>query len=65
MKWISVLPIIFDAYDLCDMYNVDELGLFLMVQTSQSLSMKGESCHSGKISKDCLTVLLCCNEATL
>ncbi|KAH7958796.1 hypothetical protein HPB49_005171 [Dermacentor silvarum] len=24
--------------------------------------MKGESCHGGKVSKDRVTVLLCCNE---
>lgn len=61
-KWVALLPIIFNTYDPCVVYNVNEFGLFLRVQTSQSLSMKGEFYHGGKISKDRIMVLLCCNE---
>lgn len=61
-NWIALLPSIINAYAPRDVYNADELGLFFRVQPSKSLSMKGESCHSGKISKDRVMVLLCCNE---
>lgn len=59
-KWIALLPIIFNTYDQRVMKNVDELGLFLGAQTSQSVTKP--SCHSDKISKDCIMVLLCKNK---
>lgn len=61
-KWVTLLPIIFNTYDPRVVYNVNELCLFLRVQTSQSLSMKGEFHHDGKINKNRIMVLLCCNE---
>ncbi|KAH7936715.1 hypothetical protein HPB49_003232 [Dermacentor silvarum] len=51
-NWIAWLSSIINAYDPRIVYNVDELGLFFRVQPSKSLSMKGESCHGVKISKD-------------
>ncbi|KAM7304477.1 tigger transposable element-derived protein 6-like [Ixodes scapularis] len=61
-NWISLLPGIVNAYAPRDVYNADELGLFFKVQPTKSLNLKGESCHSGKVNKDQVTMLLCCNE---
>ncbi|KAM7283587.1 tigger transposable element-derived protein 6-like [Ixodes scapularis] len=61
-NWISLLPGVVNAYAPRDVYNADELGLFFKVQPTKSPSLKGESCHGGKVSKDRVTVLLCCNK---
>jgi len=44
------------------MYNADEFGLFFKLIPDKSLVLKDETiCHSGKLSKDRLTVLTCSN----
>ncbi|GBO34733.1 hypothetical protein AVEN_235769-1 [Araneus ventricosus] len=44
------------GYDDRDIFNAVETGLFYRI-----LPDKGEKCSSGKISKERLTILLCCN----
>ncbi|KAK8781737.1 hypothetical protein V5799_016922 [Amblyomma americanum] len=61
-NWISLLPGILNAHDPRDVYNPDELGLFFKIQPNKTLCLKGDDCHGGKVSKDRVTVLLCCNE---
>ncbi|KAM7314184.1 tigger transposable element-derived protein 6-like [Ixodes scapularis] len=61
-NWIALLRGIVNAYRPCDVFNAHKLGLFYKVQPTKSLSLKGESCHGGKVHKDRITVLLCCNE---
>lgn len=51
-KWLSLLPTRIDSFHPRNVYNANELGLFFRVQPSKSLSMKGESCQGGKVSKD-------------
>lgn len=44
-----------------NIYNADEAGLFYNLTPHQTLKFKGEKCVGGKLQKDRLTVLLCCN----
>ena len=57
----STLPMLLKDYDLENVYNADEFGLFIMLLPDKSFVAKQESCHGGKLSKECLTVLACCN----
>jgi hypothetical protein len=59
--WLESLPSLLEGYELCDVYNTDETGLFFNVLPDRTLAYKGETCHGGKHSKDRLTVLLCVN----
>ncbi|XP_052221853.1 tigger transposable element-derived protein 6-like [Dreissena polymorpha] len=59
--WVERLPTILAGYDLCDVFNMDETGLFFRALPDKSLSIKGEDCKGGKRSKERLTVALCCN----
>lgn len=59
--WFAKLPEIIKDYDPCDIYNVDETGLFYNSLPDRTLTYKGENCHGGKHSKERLTVLLCSN----
>jgi hypothetical protein len=49
------------GYDLCDIYNADETGLFFNLQPSHTLDFRGNPCHGGTKSKQRVTVLLACN----
>jgi hypothetical protein len=59
--WLESLAFLLWGYELCDVYNADETGLFFKVLPGRTLAYKGESCHGGKHSKDRLNVLLCVN----
>jgi hypothetical protein len=49
-------------YELKNIYNADETGLFFSgVLSTKSLAGKGENCTGGKMSKERLTVSLCGN----
>ena len=48
-------------YSIEDIYNADEIALFYKLMPDKSLVLKGESCHGGKLSKERVTVLACCN----
>ena len=51
------LPTILSRYDLRDIYNADEFGLFYQQLPTKSFYLKGERCAGGKFSKVCLTGL--------
>ncbi|GBM05755.1 Tigger transposable element-derived protein 4 [Araneus ventricosus] len=59
--WIGKLKSLLKGYDCRDIFNADETGLFYRVLPDKTLCFKGEKCNSGKISKERLTILLCCN----
>ncbi|XP_046608718.1 tigger transposable element-derived protein 6-like [Neodiprion virginianus] len=61
-QWKNIdLPRIIKNYDLRDIYNTDETGLFFNLLPSKTLAEKGDPCHGGKQSKQRLTVLLTAN----
>jgi len=60
--WYSTaLPKLLDSYAPQDVYNADEMGVFYKLLPAKSLTVKGEQCTGGKLSKDRLTVLPCAN----
>lgn len=57
------LPTILSRYDLRDIYNADEFGLFYQQLPTKSFHLKGERCAGGKFSKVRLTGLAAGNAA--
>ena len=57
------LPTILSRYDLRDIYNADEFGLFCQQFPTKSFHLKGERCAGGKFSNVCLTGLAAGNAA--
>ena len=55
------LPTILSKYDLRDIYNADEFGLFFQGLPKKTMHMKGEKCSGGKHSKVRLTGLAAAN----
>jgi len=55
------LPEITKDYDIKNIFNCDETGLFYRLMPNKTIAYKGENCHGGKQSKERLTVLLCAN----
>ena len=49
------LSTILSRYELKDIYNADEFGLFYQGLPKKTLHLKGEKCSGGKYSKVCLT----------
>jgi hypothetical protein len=49
-----------ERYEPRDIYNADETGLFYNCLLDRMLTLKGCSCHGGKVPKR-ITVLLCVN----
>ena len=47
----TCLPTILSKYELKDIYNADEFGLFYQALLDKSLPYKGERCNGGKHSK--------------
>ena len=45
------LPTILSRYELRDIYNADEFGLFYQQLPTKSFHLKGERCVGGKFSK--------------
>uniref|UniRef100_A0A8C4S6C2 HTH psq-type domain-containing protein n=1 Tax=Erpetoichthys calabaricus TaxID=27687 RepID=A0A8C4S6C2_ERPCA len=56
--WIQKLPEIVQDYSPDDVFNADETGLFFKCIPDKTMTFKGEPCHSGKKSKERLTLLL-------
>ncbi len=44
-----------------DIYNCDETGLFYRTLPDRTLATKGKACKGGKLSKERITVMLCCS----
>ena len=55
------LPTVLSNYELPDIYNADEFGLFFQALPSKSLHLKDEKCIGGKFSKVRLTGLAAAN----
>ena len=61
-SWFETrLPTILPNYELPDIYNTDEFGLFFQALPSKSLHLKDEKCIGGKFSKVRLTGLAAAN----
>ena len=57
----TTLPTILSKYDLNQIYNADEFGLFYRAQPNKSIHLKDENCVGGKHSKLRLTGLTAAN----
>ena len=61
-QWIdTTLPTLLEGYELRDVFNADETGLFYKLLPNKTLAFKKEPCHGGKHSKDRVTVLVGAN----
>lgn len=60
-EWVERNRPIFEAYAESDVFNTDETGLFYNLTPAKTLAVRGSTCHGGKLSKQRLTILLCCN----
>lgn len=60
-QWIEDLPLILRNYSADDIFNADEAGLFYKCLPDKTFTLKGESCHGGKLSKERITILLGAN----
>lgn len=56
-KW----PKIHDSFSPLDIFNADKTALFWPMLTNKTLDLKGSSCHGGKMSKVCVSILLAVN----
>ena len=57
----TMLPTIVSKYDLRDIYNADEFGLFYEGVPSKTFHFKGERCSGGKYSKARVTGMAASN----
>lgn len=57
----TTLPNLFKDLSPENTYNADEFGLFFTLTPDKLLVIKDKTCHSGKLSKNRLTVLACSN----
>ena len=57
----TTLPTILARYDLEDIFNADEFGLFYQALPSKSLHFRGKRCAGGKLSKVRLTGMAASN----
>ena len=54
-SWIEPLPKLTTGYDLKNIWNMDELGLFFKALPQRGLVQKSRSCKGGKNSKQRFT----------
>lgn len=59
--WKKRLPTITEGYNLCDIFNADETGLFYRGLPDRSLVVKDDVRKGGKKAKERLTLLLACS----
>ena len=60
--WMEqTLPNLFDGYELKNVFNADETGLFYKLLPNITLFFKNEPCHSGNHSNNRVTVLVGAN----
>ena len=60
--WVKdILRPTLDRYKDDDVYNVDETGLFWKLLPDRTFALKGETCAGVKISRERVTIMLCCN----
>ena len=59
--WSRRLESVCNGYQLRDIFNADETGLFYRALPTKSMSVKGEEAKGGRKSKERITVLLACS----
>ena len=59
--WKKRLESICEGYDLRDIFNADETGLYYRALPSRSMVVRGDEAKGGKKSKERITVLLACS----
>lgn len=50
------------TYSPNDVFNADEAGIFFQLEPRKTLALKGDKCIGGKLSKQRITALFCCNK---
>ena len=61
-EWQSkTLPDLLSKFETKDVFNADETGLFYRLLPDKTWSLKGDTCHGGKKSKDRLSVMVAAN----
>ena len=58
-NWKERIPSVCEGYAPSNIFNMDETGLFYRDTTKTTYFTKGETCSSGKRSKERITVALC------
>lgn len=60
-QFLEKLPGMLMGYKPENIFNADESGLYFRALPDRTLTLKGEKCVGGKLSKERLTILLCAN----
>ena len=58
-NWKEHIQSVCEGYAPSNLFNMDKTGLFYRDTTMSTYFKKGETCSSGKRSKECITVALC------
>lgn len=58
-EFLEKLPSLIKGYNLNDIYNADETGLYYRALPNKTLAFRSEKCTGGKLSKDRVTILHC------
>ena len=61
LKIEKKLPTLLEGCNPCDIFNMDETGLFLHTTKNKTLHQKGQECSGSKKAKMRLTISLCTN----
>lgn len=61
--WKGKIEDLVAGYEPRNVYNGDETGLFFRVLPSKTLTVRGDKCTGGKLSKERLTLFICANMA--
>ena len=60
-QWFSeTLPALLAEYGPDDVFAADETGLFWKCLPDKAVSLREETCSDGKLSKERITVMMCC-----
>ena len=59
--WSKRLPLVCEGYELNNIFNCDETGLYWRALPSRSMIRKGNDPAGVKTSKDRFTLMLCCS----
>lgn len=58
---LNVLPKLIEKFNLKDIFNADETGLFFKCLPNKTLAFKYEKCFGDKHSKERVTLMVCFN----
>ena len=61
IEWKEKLPSIISGYQLHNIFNMDETGIFFRALPDKTMHERAKECTGGKRSKDRVTCLLCVN----